>query len=63
MVAYFLFGIFRDMSFVVEVGNGALGSSPRMALRTIDLACLFVRLAPRIRKFGTRKLCVVMRKS
>jgi hypothetical protein len=43
--------------------GGVVSHLSRMTLRTIEVICLFVKLQPRMGKFGTRKLWVVMCKS
>jgi hypothetical protein len=64
IVAHFLLGVFCGATFVVSGEEDVVAAYLSLiTLRTIDVICRFVRLQPRIRKFGTRKFWVVMRKS
>jgi len=61
IVAHFLLGIFNWVTFFAAGEDDAVASFlSRMTLRTMAVICRFVRLQPRIRKFGTRKFWVVM---
>jgi hypothetical protein len=64
VVAHFLLGVLCGATFFVAGEEDVVAAFlSRMTLRTIAVICRFVRLQPRIRKFGTRKLWVVMCKS